>query len=55
MAQTVYEIKYQGGYCIKCGSNEDLRMGLCFDCAGNTTEKEYNKLVKESGYGKLFN
>lgn len=40
----VYESKESIGKCIKCGKEEDLRHGLCFTCAGNTTEEEYKKL-----------
>ena len=41
---TIYESKTTPGKCMKCGKKEDLRSGLCFDCAGNTTESEWKEL-----------
>jgi hypothetical protein len=29
---------------MKCGSIEDVRYGLCFDCASNTTKEEWELL-----------
>ena len=51
MAESCHEVDATIGRCIKCNKIEDLRYGLCFDCAGKTSQEEWELLWywKEEG------